>query len=124
MRIWCLQGSSLPSPGRVGQGSSGALGRRLPSCPPASRAVHHPVFELCGSAVPPGSVSCLAKCPVCALLLGAVTGLLEDFLTKLNTSGIFCLQFRRSWGWRWLAARLLLKQTYHFFFPLLPEHFL
>lgn len=123
VRIWCLQGFSLPSPGRVGQGSCGAQGRRLPSCPPAGRAVHH-LCVSCGSALPPGSASCLAKCPICALLLGKVTGLLEGFLTKLHTSGIFCLRLGRSWGWRWLAARLLLKQTYHFFFPLLPEHFL
>lgn len=92
--------------------------------PPRRQGCASSVCELRGSALPPRSASCLAKCPVCALLLGTVTGLSEGFLTKLNTSGIFCLQFGRSWGWRWLAARLLLKQTYQFFFPLLPEHFL
>lgn len=120
--IWCcksLQGSSLPS-----LGSSRALDPCLCFCSLQAGLCIIPCLGCAGLLLlwDQSVVWASLWSPVCALLIVMVMGLLKDFVGKLNTCGIFCLQFEPSWGWRWLAAASC-RNRHRCFFSLLPEHF-
>lgn len=75
--------------------------------------MHHPLFELCGSVVTPGSVSCLAETEESCLCFAHCNGNepLQRLCRKVKHFWNISLTIEEELGWRWLAGCFIQEQT-------------